>query len=56
MNKYLVTVNEDAFTTYMVEAKDKEEAEDKALIGEYLCIDEEEKISKVILSKEYNDK
>jgi len=56
MKRYLVTVNEDTFTTYVVEAENIDEAEDKALMGEYLSI--EDVISdnnEVILSEEYNE-
>ena len=56
MKRYLVTVNEDTFTTYVVEAENIDEAEDKALMGEYLSF--EDVISdnnEVILSEEYNE-
>lgn len=35
MKKYLVTVNEDLYTTYIIEAECEEKALDKALMGIY---------------------
>jgi len=56
MKKYLVTISEDVFTTYVVEAEHIDEAEDKALMGEYLSIEDAmSKNSEVISSEEYNE-
>ena len=54
--KYRVVISDEIYTTYVVEAENIEEAEDKALMGEYLSI--EDVISdnnEVILSEEYNE-
>ena len=55
MKRYLVTVNEDVFTTYVVEAEDRDEAHEKLLMGEYLYIDDTmTKDSEVILVEAKN--
>jgi len=55
--KYLVTVNEDTFTTYVVEAKDRDEAQEKALMGEYLSIEDViSKSNEAMLVEEYDER
>ena len=54
--KYRVVISDEIYTTYVVEAENIEEAEDKALMGEYLSI--EDVISdnnEVFFSKEIKD-
>jgi len=53
-NKYLVTVCEELYTTYVVEAETQDEASDLAMMGEYESVDDAvSKNNEVILVKDY---
>ena len=55
-NKYLVTICEELYTTYVVEAEDQDEASDLAMMGEYVSIDDAvSKNNEVILVDSYNE-
>jgi len=55
-NKYLVTVCEELYTTYVVEAEGRDEASDLAMMGEYVSIDDAmSKNNEVILVEAYNE-
>jgi len=55
-NKYLVTICEELYTTYVVEAEGKDEATDLAMMGEYVSIDDAvSKNNEVISVKKDNE-
>jgi hypothetical protein len=54
--KYLVTIYHETYTEYIVEAKDRDEAEDLCMQGEYDEIEDTTvKQSEVISAKEYTE-